>query len=380
MRKLTHGEFLAMRRFDALDGLRAFAAVIVIFFHFGGRKVEFLSGWIGVHAFFIISGFLITTLMLRERDRTGRVSLRNFYIRRIFRIMPLYYVVLAVVVVGAYKTGRSWTLLKEHLPNYLGFMNEYHLPAGDVPYLYSWTIGIEQKFYLVWPLALILVSFVSSRLRIPLTIIAIALVLVPYTDTWRGMGIHYAVLLTGALLAIILHQPRGFALFSPLTHPVVGAIVGAGFVTLHLNLKNLVEYFDDERPVVFLYGVAVALFLPTLLAPGIGKWTLSLRPLVFVGERSYGLYLIQGPAEVAVVAMAPHLRPGTVLFAIAVTVIALFAADALHHRLEKPMVEVGRRLIKTLDARKPTPTDQPPNIPHPAPQKPEPQIPAHQPG
>ncbi|MFI1578562.1 hypothetical protein [Embleya sp. NPDC020630] len=74
-------------------------------------------------------------------------------------------------------------------------------------------------------------------------------------------------------------------------------------MTSHLNLKNLVEYLDDEHPVVLLYGVAVAIFLPALPDPGIGKWTLTLRPPVFAGERSYGLHLIQGPAEVAVVAV-----------------------------------------------------------------------------
>src|SRR5690349_18684581 len=66
MRRLTHAEFLALRRFDALDGLRALAALIVVFYHTGGAQSRFLSGWIGVHVFFVVSGFLITTLMLRE--------------------------------------------------------------------------------------------------------------------------------------------------------------------------------------------------------------------------------------------------------------------------------------------------------------------------
>ena len=73
-----------MRRFPALDGLRAIAAVIVVAFHFGGPRWTWLSGWVGVQLFFVLSGFLITTLMLREEESRGRVSLRSFYIRRVF--------------------------------------------------------------------------------------------------------------------------------------------------------------------------------------------------------------------------------------------------------------------------------------------------------
>ncbi|MGW2543309.1 acyltransferase family protein [Kitasatospora sp. NPDC001574] len=350
MRRLTHAEFLAMRRFDALDGLRAIAAVIVVFFHYGGPQSKFLSGWIGVHTFFVLSGFLITTLMLREKDRTGRISLRNFYIRRIFRIVPLYYVGLLITMLAVYRSGYSWNVLMNHLPHFLGFMNEYQL-AGDTPYLHTWTIGIEQKFYLVWPLALILVGLISEKLRTPLAVAAIVLVLIPYNTTWEGMGIHYSVLLTGALLAVVLHHRLGFALLSPLTHPVVGVVAGAGFVVLHQHIPDITAHFGDERPTVFLYGVGVALLLPTLMAPGPGRWVLSLRPLVFVGERSYGLYLLQATAVPVAVTLAPWISGQSPLFATAACLVALFAADALHRRVETPMIEVGRRLIKWFDAR-----------------------------
>ncbi|GAA1141312.1 peptidoglycan/LPS O-acetylase OafA/YrhL [Kitasatospora gansuensis] len=353
MRTLTHAEFLALRRFDALDGLRAIAAVIVIFFHYGGGKVVFLSGWIGVHIFFVVSGFLITTLMLREKDRTGRISLRNFYLRRIFRIVPLYYLGLAATALGVYHSGYSWNVLMNHLPHFLGFMSEYHL-AGDTPYLHTWTIGIEQKFYLVWPLALILVGAISRKLRAPLAVAAIVLVLIRWSDTWHGMGIHYSVLLTGALLAVVLHHRRGYALFRPLTHPLTGVAVAAAFLVLHLHLRDLVKYFGGEQPAVFLYGLAVAVLLPSLFGPGPGRWVLSLRPLVFVGERSYGVYLLQALAVGVVAVLAPWLPGGTPLFATAVTLVALFAADGLYRWVEQPMIGNGRRLIKWLDRKFPT--------------------------
>src|SRR6187551_1792962 len=91
----THADYLAQRRFPGLDGLRAIAASMVVLFHFGGPDI--VQGWIGVHLFFVLSGFLITTLLLREHDRAGRVALVDFYLRRAFRILPVYFLVLAAI-------------------------------------------------------------------------------------------------------------------------------------------------------------------------------------------------------------------------------------------------------------------------------------------
>jgi peptidoglycan/LPS O-acetylase OafA/YrhL len=335
-----------MRRFDALDGLRAIAAVIVVFFHFGGPSTGFLSGWIGVHIFFVVSGFLITTRMLRERDRTGRISLRNFYLRRIFRIMPLYYFALALTVASAYHQGKAWLILKGHLVEYLTFMNEYHLKAGT-PFIQSWTLGIEQKFYLLWPLALVLAGALSARLQIPACIAAIVLVLLPWNSYLASSGIHYSVLLIGALLALVLHSARGFALLSPLTHPVAGAVLLVGVVCLHLSIPDLFAHFHSELPAIFLYGLAIALLIPSLLGPGVGRALLTLRPLVFVGERSYGLYLFQFLAGTLAAALFPRIHEPP-LEAVLVALTSLAMADLTHRRLEQPMIQVGRSLIRRL--------------------------------
>jgi len=348
LKKLTHAEFLDMRRFDALDGLRAIAAVIVVFFHFGGSSSSFLSGWIGVHIFFVVSGFLITTLMLRERDRKGRISLRDFYVRRIFRIMPLYYLALALTVVSCYHEGRSWVLLKGHLPAYLSFMNEYHLDAGT-PFLHTWTLGIEQKFYLLWPLGLVVAGLLSRRLQIPLCIAAIVATALPWNSYLAASGIHYSILLIGALLALVLHSPRGFALLRPLTHPVAGAVLLVGVVCLHLSIPRMVAHFHSELPPIFLYGLAIALLIPSLLGPGLGRVLLTLRPLVFIGERSYGLYLFQFLAGSLAAVLAPDVTRYTPLSAAIVALVSLAVADLTHRRLEEPMIQIGRKLTKRLN-------------------------------
>ena len=350
MKKLTHAEFLDMRRFDALDGLRAIAAVIVVFFHLGGPTTAFLSGWIGVHIFFVVSGFLITTLLLREKDRTGRISLPAFYLRRIFRIMPLYYLALALTVASTYHRGTPWLLLKGHLPEYLTFMNEYHLDVST-PFVHTWTLGIEQKLYLFWPLALVLVGLLTNRLRIPLCIGLIVLVVIPWNNYLATSGIHYSVLLIGGLLALVLHSPRGFALLSPLTHPIAGGVLLAGVVWLHLSIPGLVAHFHSELPPIFLYGLAIALLIPSLLNAGIGRSVLTLRPMVFVGERSYGLYLFQFLAAAMVYALFPDVRRDTPLAAAIVVLTSLAIADLTHRRLEEPMIQVGRRLTRRITGR-----------------------------
>src|SRR4030088_1441759 len=85
----TFDAYRQLKHSDALDGMRAIGVLLVIFEHFAGERYKWLSGWLGVHIFFVMSGFLITTLLLREQERNGRVSLRDFYVRRVFRIMPV---------------------------------------------------------------------------------------------------------------------------------------------------------------------------------------------------------------------------------------------------------------------------------------------------
>jgi len=95
---LSHDAFVSSTRFPAFDGVRAVAALMVVAYHFAGPNWTFLSGWLGVHLFFVLSGVLITTLLLREESANERVSLARFWIRHVFRILPAYYVALRLIV------------------------------------------------------------------------------------------------------------------------------------------------------------------------------------------------------------------------------------------------------------------------------------------
>jgi peptidoglycan/LPS O-acetylase OafA/YrhL len=342
MRTLTHDEFLGLRRFPAFDGLRAVAALMVVAFHFGGPRLIFISGWVGVHVFFVLSGFLITTLALRDEARApgGRISLIDFYLRRFFRIVPVYAVVLAATVayyaaIGQYRSTR----LDHAMPYYLTFFNEY---AGIGVFVQSWTLGVEQKFYLFWPLLAFAAGAMAFRRRMTVVVGAIAVGGLVFLR-WPGQTVAYLVILLGCLLAIVMHNPRGYAVVRPLTHPVVGVAIAALWVTAQLLLAPAKTVMTEPK-VILGYGVVVMLLLPTVIAPGPLGWLLSRRPFVFVGERSYSVYLVQSLAGLAVgyvVTIPFGIRRGLLI-----GLVAILMADLLYRVVERPMIWTGRELIR----------------------------------
>lgn len=365
-----------MRRFPALDGLRAVAAILVIMHHYGGGPWGWISGWIGVHIFFVLSGFLITTLALREEDRTGRVSLRSFYLRRAFRILPVYFAVLGInialhVLRGDFRSSG----LADNLIFYFTFTNEY-VSSPFAPFAQSWTLGVEQKFYVVWPLlAFVLCARVfARRLAMTLTTLAVmVLTLLPATDNHDSIAVHYFPIVLGGLLAIVLHHPKGFALLSGLTRPVVGALVGLAFLAVHWSISpvfiwlstGVVSFNDAYLIIIPTYACAVALFLPTLLTPGPGRWLLSTPVMRFIGERSYALYLVQGVAGVAVAATFPRLHHWPTLNWIGVGLASLAIADLLHRHLEQPLIKLGRDVVNRRKKADPV-AAEPERVPAPA--------------
>jgi peptidoglycan/LPS O-acetylase OafA/YrhL len=345
---LSHAEYLSTDRFTGLTGLRALAAVAVVCFHYGGPNLDRLQGWIAVQLFFVLSGFLITTLTLRTEARTGRIAIGTFYLRRIFRIMPVYYVVLGLtalfsVIGGVYESTR----LGDAMPLYLVFGNE--LVDYNTPYGMSWTLGVEEKFYLVWP-ALLLLTALAKRgktllrtgfcVGVVLFVIFVALPRTPGAG-WANLSVHYGSLTVGCLLALLLHHPRGFALVRPLTSAAVAVPIAIGFCVFQLSVKPIeTQLGGGWQYVVPLYAAAAAILLVAVLPNGPVQRILASRPLTFVGDRSYALYLSQ------VLAAAPVsvLLPNGYLKAAATSALALGFACVVHRWVEVPAIRFGRRL------------------------------------
>ena len=156
-----------------IEGLRAIAIILVLLYHAGVGKVS--GGFIGVDVFFVVSGFLITGLLLRELEQTGRVSLRRFYARRVRRLLPAATLVLVVTAVLAWRLGPvvdrevfggdisaaalyvlNWRLADRSV-DYLAE------GSGISPVMHYWSLSVEEQFYLIWPLLLIAVGLLARR-------------------------------------------------------------------------------------------------------------------------------------------------------------------------------------------------------------------------
>src|SRR5947209_682548 len=300
---LTYDEYRTRKYVPELDGIRAVSILLVIQVHVSPPFLPWLAGYVGVVLFFVLSGYLITTLALREEDERGLVSLKAFYVRRCFRIFPLYYLTialycLAILVLGFKPTDRA--ALLGILPAYLFYLPE--VPVGfawyeSTPFNQAWSLGIEEKFYLVWPFlafvlwrhrprrrwagaVVLLALFASSNLLYYLDRPGLQFCLAPYTH-----------ILLGCLLAQALHDPRRFERLRALGRPGATAAVLAVYAAAHLASPHL--FRAGHGPVAdLLYGLAAALLVACVLVGRGGlQHALRWRPLVFIGTLSYGMYL-----------------------------------------------------------------------------------------
>jgi peptidoglycan/LPS O-acetylase OafA/YrhL len=338
---MDHGAFRSSRYLRELDGLRALAILQVVSTHTTDPIWTPLIGPVGVTISFVISGFIITTLLLREEDKRGSIRITDFYLRRAFRLLPLYYLVLAVYVllVGVLHVQPGAQAAWHTLPYYLGYQND--LVSGNWGFNITWSLAMEEKFYLLWPLVFFAPALLR-RWRFPATV-GLALGLMPFA-LLPGRGAYpayFAAIVVGCLVAQLMHRPPTYARLRPLT--------GTAATTLILVLA-LVEGATLERqngPHV-LFAVLVALALPACLTgPRRLRAVLASRPLAYVGTRAYALYLVHrlGKGVVDRV-LPPHgaVWEQGVRYPLIVA-LGLAAAEVLRRTVERPMINLGRRFI-----------------------------------
>lgn len=299
----------APARIPGLDGIRALSISMVLVAHAASTRFLELSestrqyvnlGHLGVRVFFVISGFLITSLLLAERQKYGSVSLLQFYFRRTFRIFPAFYAFVAVMVVAE---AIGWISLHHgdvwHAITYT--TNYHHDRAWAFGHL--WSLAVEEQFYLLWP-ALFLLFGVRGAIGIAAAYVVVAPVV--RVLTWHYMPEHRAgigesfqtvadAIATGCVLAYIRpwldKNPRFVSMQSRgVTVIVLVAVIYA------LNFKRASISFS--YPVgETLINVCIALFIDWCVRNPTGRLGtfLNWRPMVFVGLLSYSLYLWQQP-------------------------------------------------------------------------------------
>jgi peptidoglycan/LPS O-acetylase OafA/YrhL len=299
-----HASFVAQRTFGGLDGLRAFSILAVLWHHTyevptGWKATE--RGFLGVDLFFVISGFLIVTLLLRERDRAGAISLKNFYVRRLLRIFPVYYGVLLLLLLVFLTVGASANMREgffHDLPWALTYTSNW---AELTTFLtITWSLSAEEQFYLLWPplerfarravvpvlLALLAISqVIHFRLAEP---VMEALGFLPHQpEMLRQTG--FTPIMLGVLLAHALHSPAWHNRLRPV---IGGRAVAPGALAAIVLIASVPGDDITGWPRLLLHVAMTVLVGATVIRED--HWLMPLLrfgPLVRIGALSYGIYL-----------------------------------------------------------------------------------------
>ncbi|MDA1264642.1 MAG: acyltransferase [Planctomycetota bacterium] len=301
---MDHATFLANRRFGSLDGLRGLAVAAVVWHHtqrgFAGVPAS-QRGYLGVDLFFVLSGFLITTLLLRERDDHGRIGLGRFYARRALRIFPLYYGLLLVLI--ALFLVRPQLLMAapffEDLPHLATYTTNW-VPSSTFLVI-AWSLAAEEQFYLAWPPTLKVLGASAHWILGAVFAIGVAVgvgVLDPLLSNVFGPGFRsldmvqatFNPIVLGVWVASLLHAPAGFAKLRALLGARAAAPVTLVLVVALANVPTP-EPFGWPRLVV---QVALATLVASCVVRedhGLAR-LLQLPPLVRLGVVSYGIYLL----------------------------------------------------------------------------------------
>lgn len=303
----SYEKFRGVRFFGSLDGLRALSIVAVIWLHSWWETPYYTrleavpvlrQGFYGVQVFFVVSGFLITTLLLREMDRYGTISLRDFYIRRALRIWPLYYAVLAIYILNALTiergTVRAASFL-HYVPSFATFTYTWFISANWPGGMFNlaWTLSTEEQFYFFWPIVLrFLRGIWSSALLVGFIALKLATdhhlterVLPPgWLPTRIVLNIAIPICL-GVLLAQTLHRERGFRLLY--------RVLGWKWAAPVMLVAVLACLAPARPPFLVAFVATTALVAACVVREDNGlEWLLRLRPVAFVGTVSYGMYLL----------------------------------------------------------------------------------------
>ena len=374
----TPGEHGA--RIEGLDGLRALAIVGVLVYHLNASWLP--GGFLGVDVFFVVSGFLITTLLLREHHRSGRIALSLFWVRRARRLLPA--LVLCVVTSVLIARGVSQDLLVDVGRQMLGALtfstNWLEITAGTsyfdqtAPQLFMnfWSLAVEEQFYLLWPLLTLALLAVSSRVRVGVAVAAgivssllMAVLFTPGTDATRvyyGTDTHVVGLMAGAALAFAWASPRLASWVAPSRWGRFGSYA----VPLALGvLVAEMAFLDEQSTLTFRGGIVAASLATAVLVMGL----VEQRPdgmtrangatpvqramrhpaASWVGARSYSVYLWHWPV-ILLVALDNPSAPGTtshLLTRLWCVLVTLALADLTFRFVETPFRTLGFRGVAT---------------------------------
>src|SRR5436309_12883932 len=296
-----------------LDGLRALAVAAVFLYH---SRIDWLpGGFLGVDLFFVLSGYLITSLLLVEWEARNRIDLRRFWLRRARRLLPaLVLVVLAALALAAIFARQDLAHTRSDAVSSLLYYTNWHLIIANHSYFnvmgnpsllnHLWSLAVEEQFYIVWPLLLVPGLVLVGRRRLPMLVIAgiaasAALMWILYNPNsdpsrvWYGTDTRAFLLLMGILLALVWPAIERMRRSLPLLELLgVAAVVASVLLCRQLHDFDPTIWHGGDLAAAFCFAVLIAAVAHP--QTGIGQ-AFGVAPLRWVGERSYGIYLWHFP-------------------------------------------------------------------------------------
>ncbi|MCM3628588.1 acyltransferase family protein [Paenibacillus glycanilyticus] len=343
------------RYMPGIDGLRALSVLAVIAYHLNMKWAQ--GGLIGVAIFFVISGYLITDQILIQKQRYGKLDLKDFWIRRARRLLPAMFCMLLFVAIWLLflDPDRLIHLQGDYLSS-LFYINNWWLIFHQVSYFESfgppspighlWSLSIEEQFYLIWPLLLLLTHrrgklFIFILAAAVASALLMAFLYVPGSDPSRvyyGTDTRMFGLLIGAALAVVWPSHKLNAAVSKASRFSMDIVGAAGLIILIVMMYQMNEYDSSLYEGGFMgLSVLTALVIAVLAHPAsmLGK-AMGVRPLKWIGVRSYSLYIWHYPVIILTNPSNQASKPGVLL--IMVQIAASFILAALSYKfVEEPL-------------------------------------------
>ena len=306
------------RYIGGLDGLRAIAVLSVILYHLHVGGIA--GGYLGVTIFFVLSGYLITDLLINEWNTTGRIDFKKFFIRRFRRLIPALFAMLLLVGFWITLFQRSFLIgLREEILSAVFYVSNWFYVAQHHSYFtkfappsplqHMWSLAVEEQFYIIWPLVMLVVlRFVKMSGKVAIGICSLAFISAiamfwMYTPGEDPSRVYYGTdtrafsLLIGAALAFVWPSRK---LKANITDEAKKLLNGAGIISA-LVLLLMIIFMHEEGPFLYeggmlLASLATAVLIAVIVHPASSMGEiLSFRPLLWVGVRSYGIYIWHFP-------------------------------------------------------------------------------------
>ena len=362
-----------MNYISSLDGIRGLAILLVFFIHLQQSGVVPANlhlvnalmhcGWCGVDLFFVLSGFLITLGLLESKGSVNYFS--AFYMRRILRIFPLYYAVLAAAIIGgvifsSYPISPSWAAWLSHALFLQNWWMPWLEPTSPNILGHFWSLGVEEQFYLVWPLCVWLLPrryLPGFCIAICAAVLALRFFLVQYYNPFpqillMNTATRADTLIVGALCAVVTRDRTRLARVRRWL-PAVAVLAFSFLVVMFFGIKDKSAqlYYTDTLGFTALALTFGPLVLWAYLFRGSRNWydrLLSLRPLTNAGKYSYGLYVYHLPVIFIAKMLfdkkpwfGHDILPG-LLFCFCAVAVAICVAVASYELFEKRFLRLKR--------------------------------------